>query len=255
MQTPTVGADGTQISASVKILGSNGATLKAAANNRVMEISNAKFYFENVTITGGSSANPNGGAGIYLHGTRNTYAEFKNCNFTGNVLNPGGTYGGGIRIVGANARFTSCIFEGNHGRNRGGAIAIAHGATDATADYNVVFDGCYIANNVSEFVGTVEGHGGGLFITNSDAGNLNVNIINTTIQANEAKSAGGAMFIEGSSLTRTKVKIINSAITDNRAQNAGNGHGIRLVGAAANTLEIYNSLFGTTMLGGSDTTR
>ena len=241
MQTPGAG-DGTQISASVKIIGSDGATLTAAPNNRVIEMSNAKYYFENLTITGGVTTSTNGGAGIYLHGNSATDAEFKNCRFTANTIGVGGRFGGAIRIVGANARFTSCIFESNNGRDRGGAISISHGASDAAANYNIVFDGCFIANNLSQFVGTVEGHGGGIHITNSEAGNINVDIINSTIQGNEALSAGGAMFVEGTALNRTKIRVINSVITDNRGQNEGNGHGIRLVGAADNTLEIYNSL-------------
>src|SRR5512133_1891198 len=254
LQPPAVAGNGTQISASVKLLGANAATIKAAANSRALELSVAEFYVENVTITGGNTASPNGGSGVYLHGDRNTIATFKNCSFTNNTIAEGGMYGGGLRIVGANARFISCVFEGNHGRNRGGAIAIAHGGSDATADYNVVFDGCYIANNTSHFVGTVEGHGGGLFITNSEAGHLNVDIINSTIQGNIAQSAGGAMFVEGSGLVVTKIRLINSIVTDNQGQNSGNGHGIRMVGAADNTLEIYNSLLWDNTGGGDGST-
>ncbi|HLO58518.1 MAG TPA: T9SS type A sorting domain-containing protein [Bacteroidales bacterium] len=253
LQPPAVAGNGTQITGSVKILGSDAATIKAAPNSRALELSDARFYFENVVITGGNTASANGGSGVYLHGTRTTSATFKNVSFTNNTIAEGGQYGGGLRIVGANARFTSCVFEGNHGRNRGGAIAIAHGATDATADYSIVFDGCYIANNTSHFVGTVEGHGGGFFITNSEAGHLNVDIINSTIQGNIAQSAGGAMFVEGSGLVVTKIRLINSIVTDNQGQNSGNGHGIRMVGAANNTLEIYNSLLFDNA-GGSDGT-
>ena len=237
LQNPAVAGDGTPISGSVNLIGSKGATIIAATNNRALELINAEYYFENITITGGRATSVNGGAGVYLHGDRNTKATFKNCSFFDNrLIAPTGVFGGGIRIVGANATFISCIFQGNHGRNRGGAIAIAHGAVDAEADYKVTFDGCYIANNISEYLtGNVEGHGGAFFITNNEGGNLDVDIINSTIQANQANSAGGAMFIEGSALSRTKIKVINSAITDNWGLNAGNGHGIRMVGAPPDT--------------------
>ncbi|MCP4123776.1 MAG: T9SS type A sorting domain-containing protein [Bacteroidetes bacterium] len=235
---------------SFKMIGAGaGTTLNAAPNNRHLNIVNGEYFFKYITFTGGQSSSEDGGAAVFIHGAAGTKAVFEDCKFTDNECMDDGGRLGAVRVCGVDATFTNCSFTGNYGRIRGGAISVMHGCDNGDGDFTVVFNGCYIADNISkENDFGVEGHGGAMHIQDSEAGSMTLKIINTVIRNNTANAAGGALFVEGSGMANSTIDIINSIIVDNRGHNVGNGHGIRLTGG---TVNLYNSLLWDNELDGA----
>jgi predicted outer membrane repeat protein len=149
--------------------------------------------FEGLTFKNGYK----GGDGIHGAGgaiyCRNTSPTIRDCYFINNYA----TGGGALRIQGSGSRVTNCEFHKNTS-DYGGAISFRVGCA-------TIID-CTFAKNYSTY------DGGALFIYEADP-----NILNCTLEDNDAERYGGAIDISNYS----DPNVIGCTITENTAEEGG----------------------------------
>ncbi|GHV83093.1 hypothetical protein AGMMS50212_04330 [Spirochaetia bacterium] len=158
----------------ITISGMNNAVLRAASYSRVLYIGAGNYLnFENITLTGGTISNDNGG-GIYISNSHITLSN--GTRITGNKTSNGGQ-GGGVYIVGGTLTIAGADISNNTASNGGGGIALDGGGA------NVTFTQGAISGNLAS------GNGGGVIVNGvftMDGGN---------IYGNSTSSYGGGVYI------------------------------------------------------------
>ncbi len=193
----------------------------------------------NSAVTTAAFAGFGFGAGLYLENVFNltaTNSHFDNNTGTG-VLTGGGSNGNGIRALSAagaaSLSLTNCTFNGNVGNGTGNShqgiglqlFTVTSAAATLTATLNQV---------------TVNGNtapGNGLGISSqTNGGNLTVNILNSTISNHTTGVNGAGVLASNASATIASVttyNVTNSTISGNIASGIGGGFAMEQPGTGS----------------------
>lgn len=178
----------------IEIDGTGGTVLRPAdgVSTRLIEHEGESLVLRNLTLSGGSAADGEGGAVC----ARAAFAA-ENCAFLGHS-------GSAVSVSGARAGLIDCSFADNTNSSEGGAVRVASGA-------ELIVAGCTFLRNKST-VG-----GGAVFA----AGGLTV--VASTFYANDGASAGGGVKVDASG---------SAVFCSTALANAGDGAARDVSGAA-----------------------
>jgi hypothetical protein len=209
--------------------GADQLTIDAQGSSRVLFIpSGVTASITGVTITGGSLASGNHGAGILSYGD----LTLERVAVVNNHASPGNTFGGGIYSQGGSLAIIDSTIANNSAKWAGGAdVRLGTGK-------RLEVRGSTFSGNNGEV-------GGGLRVE-AGSGQL-VRIENSTFSGNTSGWRGGGVYFSSGS---APVEIINSTITQNVAT-AGSGGGIFTNTAVTlhNTIVAHGSELGHVLVG------
>lgn len=193
-----------------------------AGKKRAINISNIDF--ENFITKGewrNDDTNWQSGRPSAIYIISNGYTEISDCNFRNNKCQGTGDNAmpGALSLNKVNALVRNCSFTGNEGTD-GGAIKLYYNYSgNWTKMAYLTVDGCYFSGNKST------GNGGAIYARNSQQ----INIINSTIAANEA-AIGGGIHSNGPGNYTQILNIVSSTIAGNTATTGSqvftNGNGV-----------------------------
>lgn len=181
------------------------------------------------------------GAGLYLENAFNVTATNTTFNNnTGTGVLTAGSNGSGVRALasaaGAVFNATNCTFNGNVGTggtsNQG--VGLQFFTSGATATLNATLDHVTVDGNSGNSLGV------GMNAT-IVGGNMNLNILNSTISANTGATNGGGLFVDntgGTASSSATVNVTNSTISGNVANGGGGGLGIQQPVAGVITMNL-----------------
>jgi hypothetical protein len=255
----------------------NGATIKRSANApsfRIFQVSGAIVTLDNLTISGGDSAEL--GGAIRISATLNTGLTVTNCTISSNHASQGG--GAIANVQSAGVSISNCVFSqniagnptgNNFGDEPGGAILNqASGAvtiTGCTINSNgalgtkggggvanfaagtVNVTNCTLDHNAAGGIpqGIVSNAAAGGGITNHNGGT--VTLTGSTLTANSASSGGGAANLSGTFTATDCIFSANTANVQGTGTSNGTGGGIY---HGAGTMTVTNcTITGNTVTG------
>lgn len=264
----------------------------SAFGGGISSITAATIIFTNSSVSGNSAVTTatvaafGFGAGLYLENVFNvtaTNSHFDNNTGTG-VLTGGGSNGCGVRALSATGaavfNATNTTFNGNigtGGTSNGGTGLQLFTVTTLAATLNVTLDRVTVNGNSGNSTGAGIGsqtnggnmtvnilnstvsnntgaiNGGGILATNAGstlAGVTNYNITNSTISGNTVTGVGGGLAMEQPGTGTLSVNLNFATVANNRANNdntgADTGGGIV---RASGTLNFKNSLIADNTIG------
>lgn len=176
----------------------------------------ADFTMENTKLTNNTGGT---GGGLYLLTDSGGTIRFAQNTISSNTAGNGSSgSGGGVWIqnqsqnTGLTVSSSNDIWENNHSTANGGAFSL----TGGSGAFSLQLDQDTISGN------TCEQNGGGLLISNTDAGKLVFH--QTTLSNNSARGSGGGLYYANlSSAVTSDFAITDSIITNNIAGLEGGG--------------------------------
>ena len=179
---------------------SNGVTVSAAGASRVMQVSGGDVSINNLTLTGGSSAESGGGLQI----TSGASVSLTDSQVSNNVSS--NNRGGGIRVSDSSLHMQNSEVSGNSASTSGGGINAGGGAV-------VELHESEISNNT--IFGVTSSQGGGLYAGgNFEVGdNTSIKIMNSAVSSN----GNTAVVIAN----RASLDLIDSTVENNTGSTGG----------------------------------
>ena len=210
-----------------------------AYDGRIFRIDGGTHTFENLLFTQGSDVVNDGGSGLWMRGSTNT---FINCRFIGNRPNYDpddfskfintNSEGGAVKISNGTTSFENCYFAEN-ANTRGAALFIIGGTVNIS--------GCVFEDHDLSTIGGSEG-----IIYTWTVNNPIITIDRCIFQNNTVLADGGAISMSNRTdrtENKTVMKILNSAFVKNAANRGGAFYYNNTKVGTVDTILIANSSF------------